>query len=128
MKFEPAAKTRIDIRTNRIVNELDDHYSRIKLNEVEAEMWVFTMEDAIFTLAINELNLKKPFQNFTASDIISSETEPKILILLKKYNELLEEEPEKFGMKIKVQAYSHIMLMKLCLCIIAFEVAKRNHK
>ena len=91
-------------------------------------MWIFTVEDAIFTFVINELNSEIPFSNFSVDDVKYHETEPNILKLLKKYNSLLEAEPDKFTMKIKAQAYSHIMLMKLCLCVIAFEVAKRNHK
>ena len=52
-------------------------------------MWVFAMEDAIFTLVINELNSSQPFSNFGAGEILCDEIEPKMLKLLKKYNELL---------------------------------------
>ena len=49
-----------------------------------------------------------------------------MLLFLKKYCSILEKDPESFG--LKVQSYSHILLMKLIISIMAFEILKRENK
>ena len=88
---------KIAVDRNKLIQTLHAQYPD-GANSKTSLLWLLTMEDAIFTLIINELPKSEPFLGIAIGDLIppDKENDSTMLTLLKQYTSTLENSPDIF--------------------------------